>query len=267
MDHGSYSIGARGRQTNRFGGGVEIGARPALQVLGGGAGGIRGGENGVAEGATEFNGFRESCFGVVNEQRFKRFCAVFAAASSAEADSTEAPALVAAIKGKERGVHVQGSTLELVSACVLAKKTLRVYSDEVPSSYGSVLGLCLLFLFLNPSFSLPFAGFPSLSLRFLFRSHIHFNEFESKARAVSSPFNFIPLIRGISIPSLQVLFVKLYVAVKRSEVRTCNTPSHKFCGTCYSSRNCAHVYNTEGFPNGECRGFWRCCFCSRNCWN
>ncbi|KAK7380968.1 hypothetical protein VNO78_33488 [Psophocarpus tetragonolobus] len=65
-------IGARGRQTNRLGGGVEIGARPALQVFGGRAGGIRGGENGVAEEATEFNGFWENRFGVVNEQRFKK---------------------------------------------------------------------------------------------------------------------------------------------------------------------------------------------------
>ncbi|KAK7411417.1 hypothetical protein VNO78_02850 [Psophocarpus tetragonolobus] len=62
-----------------------------------------------------------------------------------------------------------------------------------------------------------------------------------------------------------VLFLSADVAVKRSEARICNALSHKFRGLCYSSRNCAHVCNTEGFPNGECKGFRRRCFCSRNC--
>ncbi|KAL9325076.1 hypothetical protein ACSQ67_005721 [Phaseolus vulgaris] len=65
---------------------------------------------------------------------------------------------------------------------VVAKKTLRVNSDELPhrtvSSSDSVP-----FPFLNPRFSLlnsPFAGFSTVSLRLLFRSRIDFSEFESE---------------------------------------------------------------------------------------
>ncbi|KAK7380967.1 hypothetical protein VNO78_33487 [Psophocarpus tetragonolobus] len=149
------------------------------------------------------------------------------------------------------------------------EERFELYSDEFPhrtvpssDSVSSSSSLTLPFLFRSRGFplfrfvsrsDLTFISTSSSPRRFSFRSHIHFNEFESKARAVSSPFNFIPLIRD--------------VAVKTSEARTCNTPSHKFCGICYSSRNCAHVCNTEGYPNGECRGFRSRYFCSRNCWN
>jgi len=61
----------RGNRGNGFGGGVEIGARAALEVFGGGAGRVGSGENGVAEGATEFHRFGESRFGVVNQQRLE----------------------------------------------------------------------------------------------------------------------------------------------------------------------------------------------------
>ncbi|KAI9185873.1 hypothetical protein LWI28_011473 [Acer negundo] len=50
-----------------------------------------------------------------------------------------------------------------------------------------------------------------------------------------------------------------------AEARTCESQSHKFKGTCISKSNCAHVCQTEGFPDGNCRGFRRRCFCSKKC--
>ncbi|KAK3199027.1 hypothetical protein Dsin_022442 [Dipteronia sinensis] len=50
-----------------------------------------------------------------------------------------------------------------------------------------------------------------------------------------------------------------------AEARTCESHSHKFKGTCISKSNCAHVCQTEGFPDGHCRGFRRRCFCRKKC--
>ncbi|XP_054810808.1 defensin J1-2-like [Prosopis cineraria] len=50
-----------------------------------------------------------------------------------------------------------------------------------------------------------------------------------------------------------------------SEASTCESQSHRFKGTCVSKSNCASVCQTEGFPDGHCRGFRLRCFCSRPC--
>ncbi|XP_050368347.1 defensin-like protein 1 [Argentina anserina] len=47
--------------------------------------------------------------------------------------------------------------------------------------------------------------------------------------------------------------------------RTCETLSNTFHGICLSDRNCESVCDTEGFTGGDCRGFRRRCFCTRQC--
>ncbi|KAH0649867.1 hypothetical protein KY290_030736 [Solanum tuberosum] len=50
-----------------------------------------------------------------------------------------------------------------------------------------------------------------------------------------------------------------------AEARTCESQSNRFKGTCVRDSNCATVCQTEGFIGGNCRGFRRRCFCTRNC--
>nr|XP_018630125.1 defensin Ec-AMP-D2-like isoform X1 [Nicotiana tomentosiformis] len=50
-----------------------------------------------------------------------------------------------------------------------------------------------------------------------------------------------------------------------AEARNCESQSERFKGVCVSNRNCASVCNTEGFPDGKCKGLRRRCFCLRNC--
>ncbi|CAN8266796.1 unnamed protein product [Cochlearia groenlandica] len=49
------------------------------------------------------------------------------------------------------------------------------------------------------------------------------------------------------------------------EARTCESKSHRFKGKCLSETNCKNVCHNEGFMGGNCRGFRRRCFCTRNC--
>ncbi|XP_022726904.1 defensin-like protein 1 [Durio zibethinus] len=49
------------------------------------------------------------------------------------------------------------------------------------------------------------------------------------------------------------------------EGRTCESQSHRFKGACVSENNCAAVCQTEGFLGGNCRGFRRRCFCTKQC--
>ncbi|KAI4313399.1 hypothetical protein L6164_026384 [Bauhinia variegata] len=69
-----------------------------------------------------------------------------------------------------------------------------------------------------------------------------------------------------------VHFLLLFLRIFKSEMgpivaeaRSCDSPSHRFKGICLSSRNCASVCQTEGFPRGNCRGFRRRCLCSKPC--
>ncbi|AET04897.1 putative oxidoreductase [Medicago truncatula] len=55
------------------------------------------------------------------------------------------------------------------------------------------------------------------------------------------------------------------IAVKTAEGRRCESKSHKFKGPCSRDSNCASVCRGEGFTGGDCRGFRRRCFCTRNC--
>lgn len=50
-----------------------------------------------------------------------------------------------------------------------------------------------------------------------------------------------------------------------AEGRTCESQSHRFKGTCVRKSNCASVCQTEGFPDGHCRGLTRRCYCSKPC--
>ncbi|XP_019198214.1 PREDICTED: defensin D2-like [Ipomoea nil] len=69
-----------------------------------------------------------------------------------------------------------------------------------------------------------------------------------------------------------LLFVMLFMATElgrntilMAEARKCETPSAKYKGLCGRKSNCAAVCLTEGFPDGECRGFRRRCICNKPC--
>ncbi|KZV14638.1 hypothetical protein F511_42150 [Dorcoceras hygrometricum] len=49
------------------------------------------------------------------------------------------------------------------------------------------------------------------------------------------------------------------------EARICESRSFRFRGPCVRDTNCASVCRSEGFPDGDCRGFRRRCFCRRPC--
>ena len=108
---------------------------------------------------------------------------------------------------------------------VVEKKTLRVNSDELPhrtvSSSDSVP-----FPFLSPHFSLsqsPFAGFSTVSLRFVFRSRIDFSESESEVQLNRSCSISFPLIRGTSISSVRfvVIFYCYLLIFPRNPISWC----------------------------------------------
>ncbi|XP_022886205.1 defensin Ec-AMP-D2-like [Olea europaea var. sylvestris] len=62
-----------------------------------------------------------------------------------------------------------------------------------------------------------------------------------------------------------LMLVMLTGPLMVAEARTCESQSHRFKGSCVSKSNCAAVCQTEGFPDGYCRGFRRRCFCSKHC--
>ncbi|XP_009614667.1 defensin-like protein [Nicotiana tomentosiformis] len=64
---------------------------------------------------------------------------------------------------------------------------------------------------------------------------------------------------------LMVVFATEMGPVMVAEARNCESQSERFKGVCVSNRNCASVCNTEGFPDGKCKGLRRRCFCLRNC--
>ncbi|CAL8995309.1 unnamed protein product [Prunus brigantina] len=47
--------------------------------------------------------------------------------------------------------------------------------------------------------------------------------------------------------------------------RTCDSQSQKFKGMCFLTSSCVQSCKSEGFTGGQCRGFRRRCFCSKNC--
>ncbi|KAK4371813.1 hypothetical protein RND71_007197 [Anisodus tanguticus] len=50
-----------------------------------------------------------------------------------------------------------------------------------------------------------------------------------------------------------------------AEARSCESASQTFKGLCVRNSNCASICNTEGFPDGHCKGLRRRCFCTRHC--
>ncbi|XP_052205581.1 defensin-like protein [Diospyros lotus] len=75
--------------------------------------------------------------------------------------------------------------------------------------------------------------------------------------------------RSVRLVSAVFLVLMLLAATETgnmvAEARTCESQSHRFRGTCVSNSNCANVCQTEGFPDGNCRGFRRRCFCTKPC--
>ncbi|GMN27019.1 hypothetical protein TIFTF001_001501 [Ficus carica] len=54
--------------------------------------------------------------------------------------------------------------------------------------------------------------------------------------------------------------------VVRSEVRVCESESHKFKGAwLWETTTGAFVCRNEGFSGGRCRGLRHRCFCTRIC--
>ncbi|XP_060196441.1 defensin-like protein [Lycium barbarum] len=64
---------------------------------------------------------------------------------------------------------------------------------------------------------------------------------------------------------LLLLMVVFATEMGPAEARTCESASQRFKGLCTRSSNCASVCNSEGFPDGKCKGLRRRCFCTRNC--
>ncbi|KMT10448.1 hypothetical protein BVRB_5g115750 [Beta vulgaris subsp. vulgaris] len=62
-----------------------------------------------------------------------------------------------------------------------------------------------------------------------------------------------------------LLVLATEIGPRVAEARTCVTPSHRFRGICVSKRNCESACNSEGFPDGNCKGFRRRCICNRPC--
>ncbi|PRQ41336.1 putative defensin, plant [Rosa chinensis] len=50
-----------------------------------------------------------------------------------------------------------------------------------------------------------------------------------------------------------------------AEARKCESQSHKFAGICLIESNCASICKTEGYSGGNCGGFRRRCFCTKDC--
>ncbi|XP_019093615.1 PREDICTED: defensin-like protein 5 [Camelina sativa] len=72
----------------------------------------------------------------------------------------------------------------------------------------------------------------------------------------------------VSISAVLLLFMLLttgMVSPVTVEARTCETSSQLFNGLCLSASNCANVCHTEGFSDGDCRGFRRRCMCNIPC--
>nr|GMD76958.1 defensin-like protein [Ipomoea batatas]GMD80127.1 defensin-like protein [Ipomoea batatas] len=70
-----------------------------------------------------------------------------------------------------------------------------------------------------------------------------------------------------------LLFVMLFMATELgrntimvTEARKCATPSGKFKGQCFRQANCATICQSEGYPEGDCKGtFNRQCYCIKPC--
>ncbi|KMT10449.1 hypothetical protein BVRB_5g115760 [Beta vulgaris subsp. vulgaris] len=62
-----------------------------------------------------------------------------------------------------------------------------------------------------------------------------------------------------------LLVLATEIGPRVAEARTCDAPSHSFKGICTRKRNCESVCNSEGFADGDCKGFRRRCICNRPC--
>ena len=65
---------------------------------------------------------------------------------------------------------------------------------------------------------------------------------------------------------LQCVYIK-EMGPRGAEARDCETPSEKFQGMCFISRNCASICKEESFTGGECQGLRRKCICVKPCPN
>ncbi|TMW82412.1 hypothetical protein EJD97_006010 [Solanum chilense] len=69
-----------------------------------------------------------------------------------------------------------------------------------------------------------------------------------------------------------VLFLTIFVMTTEFgpmgivEARICETPSQSYAGLCLSDLKCASACETEGFTGGNCHGFRRRCFCTKQCY-
>ncbi|KAJ8574219.1 hypothetical protein K7X08_026024 [Anisodus acutangulus] len=70
---------------------------------------------------------------------------------------------------------------------------------------------------------------------------------------------------GRSMRFFATVLLLLMVVFATAEARSCESASQRFKGLCVRNSNCASICNTEGFPDGHCKGFRRRCFCTRHC--
>ncbi|KAH6790695.1 low-molecular-weight cysteine-rich 75 [Perilla frutescens var. frutescens] len=65
--------------------------------------------------------------------------------------------------------------------------------------------------------------------------------------------------------ALILLFLVISMASQKVMGRKCESPSSTFRGLCLKYSNCKQVCISEGFTDGECKGFRRRCYCSKSC--
>ncbi|KAJ7957121.1 Defensin-like protein [Quillaja saponaria] len=71
--------------------------------------------------------------------------------------------------------------------------------------------------------------------------------------------------KSVGLFLLLLILLAAHEIVVQTEARLCESKSHRFVGPCVRDHNCAMVCRHEGFTGGDCRGFRRRCFCTRQC--
>ncbi|KAL4333469.1 hypothetical protein GQ457_07G005720 [Hibiscus cannabinus] len=64
---------------------------------------------------------------------------------------------------------------------------------------------------------------------------------------------------------LVLLTIDMSHMAVEGKITVCEQPSNKYKGLCLSDTNCETLCNSEGYTNGKCEGFRRCCICTKPC--
>ncbi|KAL4318394.1 hypothetical protein GQ457_18G014870 [Hibiscus cannabinus] len=64
---------------------------------------------------------------------------------------------------------------------------------------------------------------------------------------------------------LVLLTIEMSSMAVEGKIKICENPSSKFKGLCMSDLDCKKHCTSEGFTDGECKGFRLRCFCKKPC--